>query len=105
MKRELVVNESDSPDLPVLTFHIGPPGEPDILSKQGYIRTEAVGDGPASFLKLIGLYDTNEEAQRAAEQYAAERGKVIVKWDLERRQSARGNEPDLIADARPVSDK
>jgi hypothetical protein len=105
MKRVLTVIESESPDDRTLIFNIGTaPEEPDILSEQGYIRTEVAGDGPASYLKQIGLYATNEEAQRAAEQYAAGRGVTIVKWELSRRQSGRGSEPSLQAGARPAND-
>lgn len=102
MKRVLTVIESESPDDQTLIFNIGTaPEEPDILSERGYIRTEVPGDGPASYLRQLGLYDTNEEAQRAAEQYAAERGVTIVKWELAHRQSGRGREPSLTAGARP----
>lgn len=102
MKRVLLVNESESLQIQTLIFYIDtPPEKPDILSEVGYIRTVVPGDGPAGYLKQLGLFDTNAEAQLAAEQYATERGMMIIKWMPSPTQSGRGNEPDLEAGARP----
>jgi hypothetical protein len=99
MKRVLTVIESDLPALQFSIYAEFPdPGE---LGTRGYIRTEDPEDGSVSYLRQIGLYDSNEEAKRAADRYAAERGRVMLDWHINRQSTHRGTEPDLWANAMP----
>jgi hypothetical protein len=103
MKRVLTVSESE---LPALRFSIyaefTDPGE---LGTRGYIRTEDPEDGSVSYLRQIGLYDSNEEAKRAAEVYAAERGRIMLEWHINRQSTHRGTEPDLQGASMPPEHK
>jgi hypothetical protein len=99
MKRALSVIESE---LPALSFSVyAEPATPTELTTRGYIRTEDPEDGSVSYIRLIGLYDSNEQAKRAAEVYAAERGRVMLGWHINAQGGHRGTEPDLRAEAMP----
>jgi hypothetical protein len=102
MKRALSVIESE---LPALSFSVyAEPATPTELTIRGYIRTEEPEDVSVSY-RLIGLYDSNEEVKRAADRYAAERGRVMLDWQIEKHRSQHGNEPDLQGASMPPEHK
>lgn len=79
MKKLLTVAESENTSS--VNFNIYPDyGKATKLRTKGFIKTVDPIDQGVSYLRLIGEFDTDEEAILAAERYAAARGFVIGEW-------------------------
>jgi hypothetical protein len=79
MKVLLTVVEAE--DVSLVKFSIYPDqGEATKLRAQGSIKTVDPIEHGVSYLRLLGEFDTDEEAVKAAERYAAARYFVIGEW-------------------------
>lgn len=75
------------------------PSKPNMFGNASSLPLEE--DGVVSTLRKIGIYHTNEQAQRVADELAAERGLVLEEWaEAPRARNAPEDaEPDLETNA------
>lgn len=101
MARELTVCENPADGS--FNFDIGP-DHPDLVDRFHGKDMKVIGDPDdpdigVVYDRKLGVFETNEEALRAAERYAAKRGVEIKGWHVRRQQSPWSDEPDMYATA------
>jgi hypothetical protein len=102
MKRKLTVIEGNDNASLWFSIYASNPTEADMFGEKGYIRTvDPEAPDTASYVRRLGYYDSNQEAKRAAELYASQRGLVMEEWTISHPERPTEGEPNIKANAAP----